>query len=128
MEYCLPLQTTANKTQLNTLDTIQNQALRLISGGMISTHTAACEIDNNIEPLQLRRNRAALEAVERYRRLEKDHPNKILTERNRTASKKKQKTLLQIADDLQQKHHLPQNREPMTRHPFLPPGEDKSNQ
>ena len=38
------------------------------------------------------------------------------------ASKKKQKTLWQIADDLQQKHHLPQNREPMTRHSILPPG------
>lgn len=122
LEYCLPLQTTANKTQLNTLDAIQNQALRLISGGMRSTPTAACEIDSNIEPLQLRRNRAALEAVERYRRLENDHPNKILTERNRTTSKKKQKTLLQISDDLQQKHHLPQNREPMTRHSPLPPG------
>ena len=43
------------------LDREQNQALRLIKGGMRSYTTAACEISANIEPLELRGKEAALE-------------------------------------------------------------------
>ena len=59
-----------NKSSKTSLDTVQNQALRLISGGMRTTPTAACEIHTNIEPLEFRRKRAALELYERSKRLE----------------------------------------------------------
>ncbi|XP_055861377.1 uncharacterized protein LOC129921966 [Biomphalaria glabrata] len=122
MDNCLSIQVAANKTYQSSLDTIQNQALRLISGGMRTTPTAACEIDSNIEPLKLRRNRAALEAIERYRRLEDDHPNKLLTQSNRKNNQKKQRTLIQLTDELALKHHLPNNREKITRFSNITPG------
>jgi len=40
----------------------------------------ACEIDANIEALDLRREKAVLESVERFRRLEKDNPNQKLVD------------------------------------------------
>ena len=42
---------------------------------MKSTPIAACVIDSNIEPLDLRREALALEMVERYKRSEIDSPN-----------------------------------------------------
>ena len=41
---------------------------------MRSTPAAACEIEDNIEPMDLRRKRALIEYVERYKRQEEDHP------------------------------------------------------
>ena len=45
MEHALPLQAVASKRTTSSLDTVQNQALRLVCGGMRTTPTAACEID-----------------------------------------------------------------------------------
>ena len=70
MDYALPLQNIAPMQAKTSLDRVQNQAAKLISGGMQSTPTAACEIDANLEPLDLRRERAALECIERYRILD----------------------------------------------------------
>ena len=89
---------------------------------MRTTPTAACKID--IEPLKLRRNRATIAAVERYKRLEDNHPNKLLTERNRKQTKRKQRTLLQIADELSKNHHLPNNREKISRATSYIPGQN----
>ena len=76
MDNNLPLQSIASKSNTATLDRTQNQALRLICGGMRTTPTAACEIEANIEPMDHRRIRALIESVERYRRQEEDHPNR----------------------------------------------------
>ena len=46
----LPLQSIASTSNTTALDKTQNQALRLICGGMRSTPTAACEIEADIEP------------------------------------------------------------------------------
>ena len=54
MDYGSSLQTVASKAATTSLDKVQNQALRFICGGMRSTPTAACEIDANIEPLDIR--------------------------------------------------------------------------
>ena len=80
MEYNLPLQSIASETTQSTLDRVESQAVHFISGGMRSTPTAACHIDTNIEPLKLRREAAVVEAVERYRREDEDHPNKTIVE------------------------------------------------
>ena len=122
-DYNLSLQNICNKSSKNSLDTIQNQALRLISGGMRTTPTAACEIHTNIEPLEFRRERAALETYERSKRLESNHPNKILVDKWKPNKKlKKTTSILDTAMDLQEKHHLPERREPLKRvPPNLPP-------
>ena len=75
MEQTLPLQAIASKRTTSSLDIVQNQALRLVCGGMRTTPTAACEIDARVEPLDLRRERAVMESFERYKRFDTDHPN-----------------------------------------------------
>ena len=53
LEYALPIQSVARKTMTTSLETVQNQALRLVCGGMRNTPTAACEIDARVEPLDI---------------------------------------------------------------------------
>ena len=43
---------------------------------MKSTPTEACEIDGNVEPLNMRRDPSVLEMFERYKRNDDEHPNK----------------------------------------------------
>ena len=90
---------------------------------MRTSPTAACEIHTNIEPLENRRKRAALELYERSKRLEKDHPNKILVDKWKPNPRLKTVTsILDTVLDLQQSHHLPESREPLERvSPTLPP-------
>ena len=66
MEYSLALQTISSKTAQESVDKVQNHALRFISGGLRSTPTEACEIHTNVEPLHLRREAAVVEMTERY--------------------------------------------------------------
>ena len=66
MEHSLALQNICSKSVQESLDKVQNEAVKFISGAMKSAPIAACEIDSNIEPLNLRREAAALEIVDRY--------------------------------------------------------------
>ena len=70
LEYSSAALSTATHTNLATLDKVQNQALRFISGAMKTTPTSACEIQCNIEPLDIRRDAAIFTTYERYQRLE----------------------------------------------------------
>ena len=74
MDYNIVLQNICSKSTKERLDKVQNQALRLICGGMRSSPTAACEISANIEPLEKRRKKAALELYERAKRMDPTHP------------------------------------------------------
>jgi ribonuclease HI len=121
MDYSLPFQVIASKQAATGLDRIQNQAARLICGGMRSTPTAACEIEANLEPLDLRRNRALLETVERYRRQPQDHPNRQVVDNWREERRLQQKSLMDKAQEEEEEHHLPQQREPETKCPSPPP-------
>ena len=112
MEYAQPLQAIASKTTIKSLDAVQNQSLRLVCGGMRTTPTAACEIDAIVEPLDLRRERAVLESVERYRRLDSDNPNRVMVDTWEPIRRIKQKSPLDVALKLEEKHHLPQDRLP----------------
>ena len=87
MDYTLALQSISSKTTRSALDKTQNHALRFISGALRSTPTAACEIHTNIEPMHLRREAAVVETYERYRRQERDHPNRKLVEHQRPAQR-----------------------------------------
>ena len=111
MDYNLMLQSTCSKATQNSLNKVQNHALRFISGAMRSTPTSACEIHTNVEPLKFRREAAVIEGVERYKRLEKDHPNRKLVENTRPNLRLKKKSILDLAEDLQGKHRLSENRE-----------------
>lgn len=124
LEYGQSLHTVASKTTTTLLDRVQNQALRLICGGLRTTPTAACEIDANIEPMDLRRERATLEATERYRRQPKDHPNRQQIDKWSRKDRLKQISPIQAAENINEKHHLPQVREPVQKFAPIPPGQD----
>ena len=110
MDYALPIQEIATKQAKEPVDRIQNQAVKLICGGTRTTPIAACEIDSNIEPLDLRRKRSVLQGVERYRRFEENHPNRRLVDTWVPNRRLKQESLLDAAKNLEEIHHLPDNR------------------
>ena len=121
LDYNLPLQATASKTTHTRVDRVQSQALHFICGGMRSTPTAACEIDANIEPLDIRREKATIEAVERFKRLPQSHPNKVLVNKQTRKIRLKQKSPVLLAEELNEKHHLPEDREETERVSNIPP-------
>ena len=90
---------------------------------MRSTPIAACEIEANIEPLDIRRNRSAIEAVERYHRAEPDHPNRKLVENWKPAKRIQQKSPIEIAAEISNQHHLPTNRQCENRYQMSNPWE-----
>ena len=124
MDYAQSLQTVASKTAISSLDRVQNQALRLICGGLRTTPTAACEIEANIEPLDLRRERATLEATERYKRLPTYHPNRQQVDKWCRQNRLKQISPIQAAQAINEKHHLPEERELLQKAATLPPGHE----
>ena len=93
LEYNSAALRTATHTNLATLDKVQNQALRFISGAMKTTPTSACEIECNIEPLDIRRDAAIVTTYERYQRLEHHH-NKALIQTWRKKTRMKQHSYL----------------------------------
>ena len=122
MDYNIVLQNISSKSTRKTLDQVQNHALRFICGGMKSTPSAACEIDANIEPLELRRKKAALEIYERSKRLETTHPNRKLVDKWKPCNRIKQQSILHKVESLKEEHHLPEVRENLDRVPSkLPP-------
>ena len=121
LEYAQPIQTAASKSTTDNLDKVQNQSLRLVCGGMRSTPTAALEIDANVEPLHLRRERAVLQSIERYRRLDKDHPNRKLVDSWKPNDRLKQSSPLKVAQKLELSHHLPSERQPENKFSPLDP-------
>src|SRR5579871_1541437 len=124
MDYNLPLQSAMSNTAQGKLDKVQNQALRFICGGMRTTPTAACEIDADIEPMDLRRKRSVLEATERYRRMRQGHPNRSLVENWKPINKIKQNSPLQVAANTAGQHYLPQTRESTEKYPNLYPARE----
>ena len=112
MEHTLALQNICRKSVKKSLDKVQNEAVKFISGGMKSSPIAACEIDSNIEPLSLRRESAAIEMVERYRRSDKDNPYRGIVDRWNLNDQITQMSILKVERRLQEKHHMPENREP----------------
>ena len=115
IHYNIALQNACSTSTKQELDKVQNQALRLICGGMRSTPTAACEIASNIEPLEIRRKKAALQLYERAKIMEKNHPCKILVDDWKNLSRLKQKSVLHVTKELQARHYLPENRENIQR-------------
>jgi ferredoxin-NADP reductase len=61
---------TAPANALATLDRVQNQALRMITGGIKTTPIAAMEQYSNVEPLNNRREKTAATLHEKLIRLD----------------------------------------------------------
>ena len=107
LEYGNALLVSCNKSNISTLDKIQNNALRLISGALKTTPTAACEIHCNVEPLETRRVRAALEIFERSKRMENCHPNRLLVDTWHPRTRLKRLSVLKYVDNTKNKFQLP---------------------
>ena len=111
LENNLAIQSICSQSQHQKLEKVHNEAVKFISGGMKSTPIQACEIDANIEPLRLRRETAVVEMVERYRRSDRENPNRKIVEKWSPNNSIKQKSVMKVERELQEKHHLPDNRE-----------------
>ena len=72
--------------------------------------------------MDLRRERSTIEATERYRRLPEKHPNRKQIDRWRSNQRLQQLSPLQSAHNIMEKHHLPENREPLEKVSNIPPG------
>ena len=122
LEYGAALMTTCSTANLNHIDRIQNSAVRFINGGMRTAPTAACEVHADIEPLGLRREKAALELYEKCKREQKGNPNRSLVDLWQPETRLKQKSMLHNVLELQAKHNLPnQRQETVTVCKDLPP-------
>ena len=120
----LPLQSIASKSNTTALDKTQNQALRLICGGMRSTPTAACEIEADIEPMDLRRTRALIETVERFKRQDKEHPNRQAVDNWKEVKRLQKCSPLDKVKEQEPVENLPQNRREESKCPYPPPWVD----
>ena len=85
LEYSSTAWSTTAKTNQPSLDNIQNQALRIITGAMKSTPITFMEQTTAIQPLQQRRQAKVLLQAEKYKCLT-DHPMKEKVE-GRTKNK-----------------------------------------
>ena len=103
LENNLALQNICSTNVQQKVDRVQNEAVKFISGGMKSSPIAACEIDSNIEPLSLRREATVVEMVERYRRCDKDDPNRKIVDQWSLKENIKQKSILKVEKKLQEK-------------------------
>ena len=111
MEYNLALQSISSDTTQASLNRVESSAVHFISGAMRSAPTAACHIHTDIQPLGLRREAAVLEMAERYRREEDHKPNAKIVHSWKENTRIKKRSILKVEKRLQEKHHLPQNRE-----------------
>ena len=115
MDYNIVLQNICSKSTKERLDKVQNQALRLICGGMRSSPTAACEISANIEPLEKRRKKAALELYERAKRMDPTHPCRKLVDKWKGLARLQQQSVLHVVNNLKPQHHLPEYRQGLNK-------------
>ena len=121
LDYNQIFQLTGNASNQAELNKVQNHALRFICGGMKSTPTSACEIHTNIEPHGIRRQKAALEALERYRRFDPGHPAKVLVESWKPRNRIKHQSIMHHMKKLESKVHLPKDRTPIERMQLVGP-------
>ena len=109
-DYSAPLQATASNTSQRKLDRLQNQGLRFVCGALKTTPTSACEIDANVEPLRLRRERNTALTLERFRRLEEDNPCREMVDNWEPRDRIKKKSFLKTSSILAEQNRFPEER------------------
>ena len=123
IEYANSILIIGSESSKRTLDKIQNNALRFICGGLRSTPTAACEIDVNVEPLHIRREKSVLEMYERYMRLDNKHQCKSIANKWVQRTRLKKKSILHHHKTINMQANLPTQRLATTRINQIPPYE-----
>ncbi|XP_055891896.1 uncharacterized protein LOC129927346 [Biomphalaria glabrata] len=116
MEYSSLAQVYASQTSLVGLDSVQNQAIRLICGAFRTTPTAACEVMTNLPPLRLRRERAVMIAYEKFKRLEEGCPVRSLVDNWQGGNRLKRNSFMHSVRELSKEVDLPQNRAALALH------------
>ena len=111
LDYSAPLQVTASKHNQKMLDRKQNEALRFVCGALRSTPSSACEIDANIEPLNIRRDRCAALTLERIKRMEEDNPCRDMTSKWKQKTRIKKTSFLRKTTEIATSFQFPEQRE-----------------
>ena len=106
----MSVQVSCSKSRQQEVNKIQNNAIRLISGGLRSTPTAAAEVITNIEPLDMRREKATIETYERCKRMPTDHPARKLVDSWTLKNRIKHKSVLHHVQQIKEKTKLPEER------------------
>ncbi|KAK7101835.1 hypothetical protein V1264_020159 [Littorina saxatilis] len=115
LEYGSTAWSTSAKTNLQTLDRVQNQALRLITGAMKSTPIKEMEKLTTIQPLCQRREAKTMVQAEKLKCLP-DHPMKHRLS-NLTKNRLKRSSFVHESKRLSRQYRevLPQNTLPLTQ-------------
>ena len=118
LEYGAAAWNSASKTTLSSVDKVQNQALRIITGAMKTTPISAMEEVTGVQPLQDRRNMKTLLQAEKFK-CQLDHPMKAKVE-GFTRGRLKRDSFVHQAKKLEREHlsHLPTQTIPPYSIPF----------
>ncbi|KAK6959481.1 reverse transcriptase [Biomphalaria glabrata] len=116
MEYSSLAQVYASQTSLARLDSVQNQAIRLIFGAFRTTPTAACEVMTNLPPLRLRRERTVMIAFEKFKRMEEGCSVRSLVDNWRSGDRLKWNSFMHAVRELSKEVDLPQSRAALVLH------------
>lgn len=102
IDNCLYLQAVASEHILAPLDTlrVQIQRLRFTRERMRTTATAFSEIYAKMEPLDIKKRRAVLEAIKRYKKIETHDPNRQTIDRWKFNQRIQQKLSLEAAKNV----------------------------
>ena len=120
-DYSAPLQATASSSNQEKLNRKQSQAVHFVCGALRSTPTSACEIDANIEPLQIRRERNTALTLERFKRMDKSNPCRKMVDSWNPTERIKKTSFLKEATKLSEKENFPKERETSLIVPENPP-------
>ena len=127
LEYGSAAWSTTAKSNLQTMDKVQNQALRLITGAMRSTPIQAMEKTTGIQPLQDRRKAKIAIQSERFKCQEK-HPMKSKLE-GLTRNRLKRESFVHKAKTISRAYlgHLPTQTSPPLLNKSNPWKDDRSD-
>ena len=125
LEYGATAWSTAAKTNIQSIDKVQNQALRIITGSMKSTPIVAMEEVTGIQPLKSRRDMKILLQAEKFK-CQKEHPMRERFDKP-SRSRIQRDNFVSQAKKLEKEHisHLPSKTIPPT-HNKCKPWEDSS--
>ena len=123
-DYSAPLQATASRTNQLKLDRLQNQGLRFVCGALRTTPSSACEIDADVEPLRLRRERYTALTLERLKRMEDDNPCKKMVDHWEPKERIKKTSFLKTATHFAEQNRFPEERKTTGPIPLQAPDQD----
>ena len=123
-DHSAPLQATASQTNQLKLDRLQNQGLRFVCGALKTTPSSACEIDADVEPLRLRRERYTALTLERLKRMEDDNPCKKMVDHWEPKERIKKTSFLKTATHFAEQNRFPEERKTTGPIPLQAPDQD----